>query len=79
MDPGMSQARKEQAWANQGRQEAKYLRFLRTKDKESNYKTLKIIGKGAFGEVKLVQKKVDGRVARQDGDVQERSAGPRSC
>lgn len=62
MDPGMSQARKEQAWANQGRQEAKYLRFLRTKDKESNYKTLKIIGKGAFGEVKLVQKKVDGRV-----------------
>lgn len=62
MDPSMSQARKEQTWANQGRQEGKYLRFLRTKDKEINYKTLKIIGKGAFGEVKLVQKKSDGRV-----------------
>lgn len=61
-DPSMSQARREQAWANTGRQEGKYLRFLRTRDKPSNYKTLKIIGKGAFGEVKLVQKKQDGRV-----------------
>ncbi|KFX92060.1 hypothetical protein V495_03995 [Pseudogymnoascus sp. VKM F-4514 (FW-929)] len=61
-DPNMSQARREQTWANTGRQEGKYLRFLRTRDKPDNYKTLKIIGKGAFGEVKLVQKKQDGRV-----------------
>ena len=50
-DPNMSQARREQTWANTGRQEGKYLRFLRTRDKPDNYKTLKIIGKGAFGEV----------------------------
>ncbi|OBT60272.1 hypothetical protein VE03_10451 [Pseudogymnoascus sp. 23342-1-I1] len=61
-DPNMSQARREQTWANTGRQEGKYLRFLRTRDKPDNYKTLQIIGKGAFGEVKLVQKKQDGRV-----------------
>jgi protein-serine/threonine kinase len=42
--------------------EGKYLRFLRTRDRPENYKTLKIIGRGAFGEVKLVQKKTDGRV-----------------
>ncbi|OBT59881.1 hypothetical protein VE03_10511, partial [Pseudogymnoascus sp. 23342-1-I1] len=53
-DPNMSQARREQTWANTGRQEGK--------DKPDNYKTLQIIGKGAFGEVKLVQKKQDGRV-----------------
>ncbi|KFY69393.1 hypothetical protein V496_00278 [Pseudogymnoascus sp. VKM F-4515 (FW-2607)] len=61
-DPNMSQARREQTWANTGRQEGKYLRFLRTRDKPDNYKILKIIGKGAFGEVKLVQKKQDGRI-----------------
>ena len=38
------------------------MRFLRTKDKPENYTTVKIIGKGAFGEVKLVQKKTDGVV-----------------
>lgn len=61
-DPNMSQARREQTWANTGRQEGKYLRFLRTRDKPDNYKTVKIIGRGAFGEVKLVQKKQDGRI-----------------
>ncbi|OBT60453.1 hypothetical protein VE03_10097 [Pseudogymnoascus sp. 23342-1-I1] len=61
-DPSMSQARREQTWANTGRQEGKYLRFLRTRDKPDNYKTLKIIGKGGFGEVKLVQKRQDGRI-----------------
>jgi protein-serine/threonine kinase len=61
-DPNQSQARKEQIWSNAGKQEGKYLRFLRTKDKPSNYNTIKIIGKGAFGEVKLVQKKQDGKV-----------------
>jgi protein-serine/threonine kinase len=61
-DPNQSQARREQTWSNSGKQEGKYLRFLRTKDKPENYNTLKIIGKGAFGEVKLVQKKQDGKV-----------------
>ncbi|KAG9232919.1 kinase-like domain-containing protein [Amylocarpus encephaloides] len=61
-DPNQSQARREQTWCNAGKQEGKYLRFLRTRDKPDNYQTLKIIGKGAFGEVKLVQKKQDGKV-----------------
>jgi len=44
------------------RAEAEYLRFLRTKEKPDNFATLKIIGKGAFGEVKLVQRKSDGKI-----------------
>ncbi|SPQ20150.1 68b9daf5-d9d9-45c4-b708-9bc3d238d1c5 [Thermothielavioides terrestris] len=54
--------RRESIWATGGRREGSYLRFLRTKDKPENYNTIKIIGKGAFGEVKLVQKKTDGKV-----------------
>jgi serine/threonine protein kinase len=42
--------------------EANFLRFLRTSERAENYHTLKIIGKGAFGEVKLVQRKHDGKV-----------------
>lgn len=61
-DPNQNPARKEQLWATAGRKEGQYLRFLRTKDKPENYNTVKIIGKGAFGEVKLVQKKGDGKV-----------------
>ncbi|KAK7726961.1 Serine/threonine-protein kinase [Diaporthe eres] len=44
------------------RQEAKYLRFLRTRNKADDYETIKLIGKGAFGEVKLVRKKTDGKI-----------------
>ncbi|TVY25818.1 Serine/threonine-protein kinase [Lachnellula hyalina] len=62
VDPNQSQSRREQTWSNAGKQEGKYLRFLRTRDKPENYQTLKIIGKGAFGEVKLVTKKQDGKV-----------------
>ncbi|KAI2629473.1 serine/threonine protein kinase [Xylaria nigripes] len=61
-DPNQSQARREQIWQSGGKKEGRYLRFLRTKDKPENYQTVKIIGKGAFGEVKLVQKKSDGVV-----------------
>ncbi|OTA57622.1 putative serine/threonine kinase [Hypoxylon sp. EC38] len=61
-DPNQSASRREQIWQNGGKKEARYLRFLRTKDKPENYTTIKIIGKGAFGEVKLVQKKADGQV-----------------
>ncbi|KAI5862547.1 serine/threonine-protein kinase cot-1 [Durotheca rogersii] len=61
-ESGQSSSRREQIWQNGGKKEARYLRFLRTKDKPENYVTVKIIGKGAFGEVKLVQKKSDGQV-----------------
>jgi protein-serine/threonine kinase len=61
-DPNQTQSRREQVWSNAGKVEGKYLRFLRTREKPENYATLKIIGKGAFGEVKLVQKKADGKI-----------------
>ena len=58
----LSDARKEQKKNNQRKQEANFLRFLRTTERTQNYQTLKIIGKGAFGEVKLVQRKQDGKI-----------------
>ncbi|KAI9851825.1 MAG: Serine/threonine-protein kinase [Thelocarpon superellum] len=61
-DPKISQQRKEQKRLNAFKAEADYLRFLRTKEVPQNFNTLKIIGKGAFGEVKLVQKKADGKI-----------------
>ena len=61
-NPTLSDARKEQKKNNMRRAEAQFLRFLRTKETPENYTTLKIIGKGAFGEVKLVQKKNDGKI-----------------
>lgn len=53
---------REALWAGAGKQEARYLRFLRTRNKAGDYETVKLIGKGAFGEVKLVRKKDDGKV-----------------
>lgn len=55
-------ARREQIWAQSGRLEARYLRFLRTKEELGNYITIQTVGKGAYGEVKLVRKKQDGKV-----------------
>ncbi|KAK2591040.1 Serine/threonine-protein kinase [Conoideocrella luteorostrata] len=57
-----SQERRQHIWSTTGRKEGQYLRFLRTKDKPENYQTVKVIGKGAFGEVNLVQKKANGKV-----------------
>lgn len=42
--------------------EAQYLRFLRTKERPENFSTVKVIGKGAFGEVKLVTRKSDNKI-----------------
>jgi protein-serine/threonine kinase len=42
--------------------EARFLRFIRTKESPNNFTTVKVIGKGAFGEVKLVQRKTDGKI-----------------
>lgn len=58
----LSDARKEQRKNNMRRSEANFLRFLRTSERPQNYNTLKIIGKGAFGEVKLVQRRHDGKI-----------------
>ncbi|KAG8410452.1 Serine/threonine-protein kinase, variant 2 [Metarhizium acridum] len=61
-EPNISQERRQQIWSSSGRKEGQYLRFLRTKDKPENYQTVKVIGKGGFGEVKLVRKKSNGQV-----------------
>jgi serine/threonine protein kinase len=61
-EPSISDNRKIQKENSMRRAEVEYLRFLRTKEKPENFSTLKIIGKGAFGEVKLVQRKNDGKI-----------------
>lgn len=61
-DPNVSENKKEQRINQTIRAEAQYLRFLRTKEKAENFQTVKIIGKGAFGEVKLVQRRSDGKI-----------------
>ncbi|CBX92868.1 hypothetical protein LEMA_P055740.1 [Plenodomus lingam JN3] len=61
-EPSISDSRKAQKQESMRRAEISYLRFLRTKERPENFSTLKVIGKGAFGEVKLVQRKNDGKI-----------------
>ena len=61
-DPTKTPSQKKQEAANIWRSEISYLRLLRSKDTPRNYNTIKVIGKGAFGEVKLVQKRQDGKI-----------------
>ncbi|KAK3077488.1 hypothetical protein LTS18_010132, partial [Coniosporium uncinatum] len=61
-DPNITEQRRLKALGNLRKAEALYLRFLRTKEDHSNFKTLKVIGKGAFGEVKLVRRVSDNKV-----------------
>ncbi|MCJ1329281.1 Serine/threonine-protein kinase [Thelotrema lepadinum] len=42
--------------------ETDYLRRLRAVDSTRQFQTIKIIGKGAFGEVRLVQRKTDAKI-----------------
>lgn len=62
MSSDISEARKESKKNSCRKSEANFLRFLRTSEKVQNYQTLKIIGKGAFGEVRLVQRRHDGKI-----------------
>ena len=57
-----SQAQNQLSWATTERNEGQKRRILQTEDKIEHYDTIKTIGKGPFGEVKLVQKKADGLV-----------------
>jgi len=61
-DPHRSNESKQQKTTAMRKSEVNFLRFLRTSERPQNYATLKIIGKGAFGEVKLVQRKHDGKI-----------------
>jgi protein-serine/threonine kinase len=60
---------------NMRRAEVEYLRFLRTKERPENFSTLKIIGKGAFGEVKLVQRRNDGKIYALKSLVKQEMVG----
>lgn len=61
-NPGISAPRKQQEADSVARKESNFLRFIRTKETPDNFQTIKIIGRGAFGEVKLVQRKTDGKI-----------------
>jgi protein-serine/threonine kinase len=61
-DITVSEARKQAKLLANRRSEATYLRFLRTKERVENFQTLKIIGKGAFGEVRLVSRKENNKI-----------------
>ncbi len=60
-DPAL-QASRQHFWEQAGMSEANYLRTLRTSDGLFNYIPVKTIGKGGFGEVKLVRRNQDGRL-----------------
>ncbi|EPX74658.1 AGC/NDR protein kinase Orb6 [Schizosaccharomyces octosporus yFS286] len=45
-----------------GERESQFLRFRRTRLSLEDFSTIKVIGKGAFGEVRLVQKRDTGKI-----------------
>lgn len=61
-DPSIPELQKQKEANNLAQKEARFLRFIRTRESPQNFSTIKIIGKGAFGEVKLVQRKTDGKI-----------------
>jgi hypothetical protein len=74
-EPSISDSKKAARENTMRRAEVQYLRFLRTKEKPENFSTLKIIGKGAFGEVKLVQRKNDGKIYALKSLVKQEMVG----
>lgn len=61
-DTSISKEKKRHEAELVAKKESNFLRFLRTKETPANFQTIKIIGKGAFGEVRLVQRKTDGKI-----------------
>ncbi|KAJ1979145.1 Serine/threonine-protein kinase [Dimargaris verticillata] len=59
---GGSEERKLRQLRNLGRKESNFLRLRRTKLGLHDFITIKVIGKGAFGEVRLVQKQDTGKI-----------------
>lgn len=58
----MSDERKNRQLQNLGKKESQFLRLRRTKLSLEDFITVKVIGKGAFGEVRLVQKRDTGKI-----------------
>ncbi|KAK6459171.1 uncharacterized protein RJT20DRAFT_90790 [Scheffersomyces xylosifermentans] len=61
-EAGSSEERKNRQLQNLGKKESQFLRLRRTKLSLEDFTTVKVIGKGAFGEVRLVQKKDTGKI-----------------
>ncbi|PVH13939.1 uncharacterized protein CXQ87_002058 [Candidozyma duobushaemuli] len=61
-EAGSSEERKNRQLQNLGKKESQFLRLRRTKLSLEDFITVKVIGKGAFGEVRLVQKKDTGKI-----------------
>ncbi|KAJ6485045.1 kinase-like domain-containing protein [Mycena vitilis] len=61
-DTLMSEERKQRQLQQLGKKESTYLRLRRTKLGLDDFRTVKVIGKGAFGEVRLVQKTDTGKI-----------------
>ncbi|KAG8834882.1 Serine/threonine-protein kinase [Serendipita sp. 399] len=61
-DTTTSDDRKQRQLQALGRKESTFLRLKRTKLGLDDFKTVKVIGKGAFGEVRLVQKLDTGKI-----------------
>jgi protein-serine/threonine kinase len=61
-NPRHTESEKQQESAKLWLSETSYLRQIRTIDKPGDYTTVKIIGKGAFGEVKLVSHRTTGKI-----------------
>ena len=61
-DTMMSDDRKQRQLVGLGKKEGSFLRLKRTKMGLNDFRTVKVIGKGAFGEVRVVQKADTGRI-----------------
>lgn len=61
-EPRMSEERKNRRRQQLGKQESSFLRLRRMRLSADDFLTVKVIGKGAFGEVRLVQKKDTGKI-----------------
>ena len=61
-DPTLDDQRKIRQLQQLGRTESSFLRLRRTRLGLDDFRTVKVIGKGAFGEVRLVQKVDTGKI-----------------
>jgi protein-serine/threonine kinase len=57
-----SEERKNRQLVSLGRKESSFLRLRRTRLGLDDFHTIRVIGKGAFGEVRLVQKTDNGKI-----------------
>lgn len=57
-----SEERRSRELTSLGKKESQFLRLRRTRLSLEDFHTVKVIGKGAFGEVRLVQKKDTGKI-----------------